>query len=66
MTACCCCCAQLTALLGVQALPHGMLQLVAVACMSLAAKQEEVEQPTPKMWTDISDNCFQVCVCVCV
>jgi hypothetical protein len=37
-----------------------MLQLVAVACIALAAKQEEVEQPTASEWADISDNCFQV------
>lgn len=37
------------------------MQLTAVACMLIAAKQEETDRiPTIKDLTNIADNCFQV------
>eukprot|EP00879_Flechtneria_rotunda_P009136 GHRR01009565.1.p1 GENE.GHRR01009565.1~~GHRR01009565.1.p1 ORF type:complete len:387 (+),score=79.22 GHRR01009565.1:220-1380(+) len=47
----------LDASLGV---PCGVLQLVAVACMLLASKQDEVVHPCVEELTDIAANCFQV------
>jgi hypothetical protein len=43
-----------------QGVPRGVLQLVAVACMMLAAKQDEVVHPSVQELTDIAANCFSV------
>lgn len=45
----------------VQGVPRSALQLVAVACMLVAAKHEEVTHPNIEDFTDIAANCFQVC-----
>ncbi|WIA14428.1 hypothetical protein OEZ85_002954 [Tetradesmus obliquus] len=41
-------------------IPRTVLQLVAVACMLLASKQDEVVHPSVEELTDIAANCFQV------
>lgn len=43
-----------------QGVPRSALQLVAVACMLVAAKHEEVTHPNVEEFTDIAANCFQV------
>jgi len=40
--------------------PSSMLQLIATASLSVAAKQEEAVQPTAAEWTAIADNAFTV------
>lgn len=49
-----------THVLRLQGVPRGVLQLVAVACMMLAAKSEEVVHPSVQELTDIAANCFTV------
>ena len=43
-----------------QGVPRSVLQLVAVASMLLASKQDEVVHPSVEELTDIAANCFQV------
>ncbi len=38
----------------------GMLQLVATACFSIAAKYQETLHPTPDEWVSIADDCLLV------
>eukprot|EP00195_Chlamydomonas_chlamydogama_P015493 CAMPEP_0202900530 /NCGR_PEP_ID=MMETSP1392-20130828/11885_1 /ASSEMBLY_ACC=CAM_ASM_000868 /TAXON_ID=225041 /ORGANISM="Chlamydomonas chlamydogama, Strain SAG 11-48b" /LENGTH=377 /DNA_ID=CAMNT_0049586935 /DNA_START=153 /DNA_END=1286 /DNA_ORIENTATION=+ len=42
-----------------QGVHRGMLQLVAVACMSLAGKQEEVTPPPASDWHEITEKSFR-------
>ncbi|KAF6251168.1 cyclin-like protein [Scenedesmus sp. NREL 46B-D3] len=45
---------------GTKGIPRTVLQLVAVGCMLLASKQDEVVHPSVEELTDIAANCFQV------
>ncbi|KAF8063739.1 NLP3 [Scenedesmus sp. PABB004] len=44
---------------GTKGVPRSVLQLVAVACVLLASKQDEVVHPSVEELTDIAANCFQ-------
>lgn len=48
-----------------QDVPNCVLQLLAVACMLLAAKGLEVVHPTVQQLSAVTANHFLVCVCVC-